>query len=103
MNVRRFGRLCVLALGLSVAVAVTSSSGVAAADTPTDWWASTDGLLALPASSSGLDLAISYDGYTLLQDGDATAHPIAGESGLAIADGSGAFAYALAGPGSEDL
>ena len=102
VNVRRFGRLRMLAFGLGVGAAVASASGVAWADSSTDWLASVDGLLsgtALPASSSGLDLAISYDGYSLVQDGNATAYTTTGEDGLAIAEGSGAYAYAGGGIG----
>jgi hypothetical protein len=102
VNVRRFDRLRMLAFGLGVGAAVASGSAVAGADSSTDWLGSVDGLLsgtALPASSSGLDLAISYDGYTLIQEGTATAHTATGEYGVAIAEGSGAYAYAGGGIG----
>jgi hypothetical protein len=77
-------------------------SPVASADSSTDWLSSIDSFLggsALPAPSSGLDLAISFDGYALVQEGNATAHTTTGEYGLAIADGSGAYAYAGGGTG----
>ncbi len=57
--------------------AVASGSAAAGADSSTDWLGSVDGPLsgtALPASSSGLDLAISYDGYTLVQEGRSAEH-----------------------------
>lgn len=103
VNVRRFGQVCVLAFGVGVGAAVASASGVAGADSSTDWLASVDSLLSgatLPAASSGLDLAISYDGITLIQQGSATAHTAVGEYGLAIAAGSGAYAYAGGGLGN---
>ena len=97
---RRFGRAGLLAV--SVGAALASSVGMASADSSTDWASSIDSLLsgsALPAQSSGTDLAISFDGYSLLQEGNATANTAAGEYGLAIAQGSGAYAYAGGGVG----
>jgi hypothetical protein len=100
-NTRGFARLGMLAVGLGVGAAVAHSP-VASADSSTDWLSSIDSFLggsALPAPSSGLDMAISYDGYSLVQEGNATAYTITGEDGLAIADGSGAYAYAGGGTG----
>jgi hypothetical protein len=100
-NTRGFARLGMLAVGLGVGAAVAHSP-VASADSSTDWLSSIDSFLggsALPAPSSGLDMAISYDGYSLVQEGNATAYTVTGEDGLAIADGSGAYAYAGGGTG----
>jgi hypothetical protein len=83
---------------------VASSPGTASADSSTDWLASIDALVsgaALPAAGSGADLAISFDGISLIQEGTATAHTVAGEYGMAIAEGSGA--YASAGGGIGDM
>jgi hypothetical protein len=90
-----------LAVGLGIGAAVTHSP-VASADATTDLWSAIDSLFtspALPASSSGLDLAISFDGYSLVHEGNATAYTTAGQFGLAIAEGSGAYAYAGGGTG----
>ena len=70
---------------------------MASADSSSDWWSSIDSLLggsALPAPSSGLDLAISFDGYSLVQEGSAVAYSTAGDYGLAISNGDGAYADA---------
>jgi hypothetical protein len=91
-----------LAVGLGVGAALVPSPGMAFADSSSDWLASIDGLLAgsaLPAASSGLNLSVSFDGYSLIQEGSATAHTATGELGLAIAEGSGAYAYAVGGIG----
>jgi hypothetical protein len=100
VNVRRFGRMGWLALGTGAAVVIFPA--LAAADSTTDWLASVDGLVAgsaLPAAPSSFDLAISFDGYSLIQEGTATASTTAGQYGLAIAEGSGAYAYAGGGLG----
>jgi hypothetical protein len=68
-----------------------------------DWLSSIDGLLsgALPAADpSGLNPAISFDGMSLVQDGNATATTASGEYGLAIAYGDGASATAEGGTGN---
>ena len=73
VDTRGFARLGMLAVGLGVGAAMAHSP-VASADSSTDWLSSIDTLLsggALPAPSSGLDLAISFDGYSLVQDGSA--------------------------------
>jgi hypothetical protein len=106
VNVRRVGRLGMLAVGLGVGAALIPSPGLASADSSSDWLASIDGLLAgsaLPAASSGLNLAISYDGYSLFQDGNAIASTTVGQGGLAIAEGSGAYASATGGTGDYAL
>jgi hypothetical protein len=79
---------------------------VAAADSSSDWLSSIDGLLsgALPAADpSGLNLAISFDGMSLVQDGNATATTASGEYGLAIAYGDDASATAEGGTGNYAL
>jgi hypothetical protein len=101
----RFARLGVLAVGLGIG-AGWAHTPVAAADSSTDWLSSIDGLLsgALPAADpSGLNLAISFDGMSLIQDGNATATTASGEFGLAIAYGDGATATAEGGTGNYAL
>ena len=95
-----------LAVGLGIGAALVPSPGIASADSSSDWLTSIDGLLAgtaLPAASSGLNLAVSFDGYSLLQEGSATAYTTAGQGGLAIAEGSGAYASAGGGIGDYAL
>jgi hypothetical protein len=94
-----------LAVGLGIGVSVAHSP-VASADSSTDWLSSIDSLLtgsALPAPSSGLDLAISFDGYSLVHDGSATAYTTSGEYGLAIAEGANSNASATGGTGDYAL
>jgi hypothetical protein len=101
-NVRGIARLGTLAVGLGLGAA-WAHTPVASADSSTDWLSSIDSLLggsALPAPSSGLDLAISFDGYSLFQDGSATADTTTGDYSLAIAVGEGAGAYAYGTEGS---
>jgi hypothetical protein len=107
-SARGIARLGMLAVGLGVGAAIASTPGTASADTSTDWLASIDSLLggALPAAdttTSGLNLAISFDGYSLLSDGNATATTVSGQFGLAIADGDGAKAIAEGGTGNYAL
>jgi hypothetical protein len=105
VNRRGFVRLGTLAVGLGIGVA-WAHTPVAAADSSTDWLSSIDSLLsgALPAADpSGVDLAISFDGMSLVQDGNATATTVSGEYGLAIAYGDGASATAEGGTGDYAL
>lgn len=98
----RLHRIGLWAVGVGFGGAVASAPWLAAADASSDWLTTLDGLLsgtALPASSSGIDLAISYDGYTLIQEGTANAHTEAGQMGFAIAQGAGSYAYAGGGFG----
>ena len=73
--------------------------GIAAADSSSDWLSLVDGFLgggALSAADStpALNLAISFDGMSLFQDG--TAHAYSGANGdIAIANGAGATASAF--------
>jgi hypothetical protein len=95
-NTRGVARLGMLAVGLGVGAAVAHSP-VASADSSTDWLSSIDSVLggsALPAPSTGLDLAISFDGYSLVQEGSAYAYTTTGDYSLAIADGANSNAYA---------
>jgi hypothetical protein len=102
-NARGIARLGMLAVGLGIGAAVAHSP-VASADTSTDWLSSIDSLLsggALPASSD-LNLAISFDGYSLVSDGNAAAYTGTEGNGnydLAIAYGDGASANAYGGTG----
>jgi hypothetical protein len=75
-HANRICRLGLLALGLGLGAAAAATPGIAAADTP-----------------DLNDLAISFDGYSLFQEGTATAYSTAGGYGLAIADGAGSYAY----------
>jgi hypothetical protein len=104
-NTRGLARLGILAVGLGIGAAVAHSP-VASADSSSDWLSSIDSLLggsALPAPSSGLDLAISFDGMSLVHDGSATANTTSGEYGLAIAEGANSYASATGGTGDYAL
>jgi hypothetical protein len=74
MSTRRLGRLGMLAVGLGMGAAVASTPGIASAD---------------PFSFDFNDIAISFDGTSLLQEGTASAHSgTAGEFNFAFADGA---------------
>jgi hypothetical protein len=106
VKARSVARLGVLAVGLGFGAAMAHSPGLAAADSSSDWASSIDGLLsgALPApATSGLDLAISFDGYSLFQEGNAAAITDPGQYGLAIAVGEDAVARATGGTGDYAL
>jgi hypothetical protein len=95
MRVRGIARIGVLAVGLGIGAVLASAS--ASADS-SDWLSSIDGFLsgaALPAADAGgLNLAISIDGVSLLQEGTASAY--SGTDGdIAIASGAGTSAYAF--------
>ena len=95
---RGIARLGVLAVGLGIGAAVASSPGIASADSSTDWCSDLFGASAVPIfSTSDPNLAISFDGYSLLQDGTATA--TSGTGDFAIASGYGAEASAFGGFG----
>jgi hypothetical protein len=86
MNVRNFAALGTLAVGLGVGSAVAFSPGIASAD---------------PSAFDFNDIAISFDGYSLLSTGTATADSGAhGEFNFAFADGAGAEADAQNGIGN---
>jgi hypothetical protein len=92
-------RLGILAVGIGIGGAVAATPGIAAADSSFDWLSTVDGLLgggALSAADSTpeLNLAISFDGMSLFQDGSAQAFTGTGGN-IAIANGAGATAYAF--------
>jgi hypothetical protein len=105
---KRIGLLGLLAVGVGIGAAVAQTP-IASADSSTDWLSSIDSLAggALPAApSSGLDLAISFDGYSLFHDGNAVADTgLAGNGNFdfAIAYGDGAIANAYGGTGDYAL
>lgn len=96
---RAWTRLAMLAVGLGIGGALAATPGMASADSSSDWLSAVDSLLgggALSAADTtpALNLAISFDGITLFQDGTAYAH--SGTNGdIAIANGAGANAYAF--------
>ena len=102
MNIRRIAAAATFATGAALAFAPLAS-----ADTTSDLSSSIDGLLsgATPAlaATPALNLAISFDGYSLLSDGTAKATTDAGQFGLAIAYGDHATAYAAGGFGDNAL
>jgi hypothetical protein len=106
VNVSGLGRLGMLAVGLGVGAAVAHSP-VASADSSADLLSSIDSLVsggALPAADpSTLNLAISFDGYSLVEDGSAYAYTASGEYGLAIAYGAASVAEAQGGIGDYAL
>jgi hypothetical protein len=97
-STRALARLGILAVGIGIGGAVASMPGIAAADSTSDWVSVVDGFLsggALSAADSTpeLNLAISFDGMSLFQDG--TAHAYSGTDGdFAVANGAGATATA---------
>jgi hypothetical protein len=105
VSTRSVARLGMLAVGLGIGAAVAHAP-VASADSSSDWLSSIDSLVgggALPAPSTGLDLAISFDGTSLVQVGNATAITTTGDYGLAIAYGDDAYAWANGGTGDYAL
>jgi hypothetical protein len=85
VNVRNVAALGMLAVGLGVGSAATFSPGIASAD---------------PSAFDFNDIAISFDGYSLLSTGTATADSgTHGEFNFAFADGAGATASAANGTG----
>jgi hypothetical protein len=97
-----------LAVGLGIGAAVAHAP-VASADSSNDWLSSIDTLLSggtLPAlaAPSGLDLAISFNGTSLISDGSAEAYSgTPGDYDLAIAYGANSYAYAGGGFGNYAL
>ena len=96
---RALARLGILAVGIGIGGAVASMPGIAAADSSSDWLSLVDGFLGGGALSAAdatpeLNLAISFDGMSLFQDG--TAYAYSGPNGdIAIANGAGSTAYAF--------
>lgn len=98
VNTRVIGRIGVLATGLGIGAAIVAMPGIASADSSSDWWSPLDvGGLALPAPSADLDLAISFNGVSLVHDGTASATTTTGDFDLAIAYGDDATATATGG------
>jgi hypothetical protein len=119
VNVHGMARLGVLAVGLGIGAA-WAHTPIASADSSTDWLSSIDSLLsgASPAPATPIDLVISFDGYTIY-DGLGSAEAVTttgdyslaiaygadayaaagGTGGMAVADGSGALAWAVGGNG----
>ncbi len=91
VNARRVGRLGMLAVGLGVGAAVASTPGIASADTVD------------PFGFDFSNIAISYNGMSLIHEGSAVATTTAGTGDLAIADGAGAQAITVDGIGNFSL
>jgi hypothetical protein len=105
-NAKGIGQLALLAVGLGIGAALAATPGIATADTTVVDTAAFDpsALIADPApAASGLDLAISIDGYTLLQDGSATAYSGTGDFAIAYGDDATASAGATSNPGILDF
>ena len=96
---RALARLGILAVGLGIGGAVGSVPAIATADSSFDWLSAVDsflsgGALSAADTTPALNLAISFDGMSLFQDG--TAYAYSGDGGnIAIANGAGATAYAF--------
>jgi hypothetical protein len=107
----RTNAIGMLGFGLAIAAAVTAAPGIASADSTTVDPAAIDTAAfdpsALIADSTsgipGLNLAISIDGYTLFQSGDATAYSGTGDYAIAYGDGSDAEAGTTGNPGTGDF
>ena len=90
---KAIGRLSILAVGLGVGIG-TAATAAAAPTVPVDPVPVVPDL-ALPAPSiPGLDLSISYDGFSLFQSGTATAETGTGTFDFAIASGTDSVASA---------
>jgi hypothetical protein len=100
VSARSLARMGILAVGLGIGAAVAATPGIASADSNAVDAAAFDPspLIADAApADSGLNLAISIDGFSLIQDGTATATSDTGD--IAIAIGNGADAVARLGTG----
>jgi hypothetical protein len=107
VKTRGIARLGMLTVGLGIGAAVAHSP-VASADSSTDWLSSIDSLLGGGAvealvPTSGLNLAISFDGTSLVSAGSANAHTTTGDYGLAIAYGADTNATATGGIGDTAI
>jgi hypothetical protein len=103
-HAKAIGRLSILAVGLGIGAALAYAPGVAAADPvspldPNVAAASVDGVTGTlgtaatdPAALPVLDIAISFSGITLLQEGSATATSGIGDLAIALGAGSDADA-----------
>ena len=106
MYIRKIAAAAGFACGAALAFSPLAFAPLASADTSSDWWSSIDGLFAgaSPADTTpALNLAISFDGMSLTQNGNATATTLPGQFGLAIASGDHATAYAAGGFGDSAL
>jgi hypothetical protein len=98
-------RLGTLAVGLGIGAAVAATPGIARADSTAADAAAFDpsALFAESAPAvSGLDLAISIDGFSFLQDGSATAYSGTGDIAIAYGDDATASAGSASNPGIFD-
>jgi hypothetical protein len=98
--------LGLLAVGLGIGAAVAATPGIATADSAAVDGAAFDpsALIADSASADpGLNLAISIDGHTLLQEGSATAYSGTDDIAIAYGDGSRAEAGDTQSPGTGDF
>jgi hypothetical protein len=105
VNTRKIGRLGMLAVGLGLGAAMAHSP-VASADASNDWLSSVDSFLGglSPAAATPVNIDISFDGMTIYDGGGtATATTVAGQYGLAIAEGDHANAVAEGGTGNYAL
>ena len=96
-STRALTRLGLLAVGLGVGAAFASMPAIASADTSSDWLSAVDSFLssAAPAAdaTTGMNVAISFDGAQLFQIG--TAQASSGSDGdFAIAYGADSSASA---------
>jgi len=121
-NIVAIGRIGLLGLGLSVGAALASIPGIAVAEPSPDPnivnTIDVPALFAAPAADPSLNIAISVDGFPLLQDGTASATSGTGDFAIAVGDGatatatggvgdfasaSGTDSVAFAGDGNFDL
>lgn len=101
MYIRKIAAAAGFACGAAMAFAPISAADTATA--ASSFWPGIDGILAgLPAADTpALNLAISFDGISLLSSGDATATTVSGQYGFALAYGDHASAYAAGGFGNS--
>jgi hypothetical protein len=100
------GRFGLLAVGLGIGAAIAATPSIATADSSAVDPAAFDPspLIADAASAdSGVNLAISIDGYTLFQEGTATAYSGSDDIAIAYGDGSDAEAGDPGNPGTGDF
>jgi hypothetical protein len=106
VNVPGIARLGMLAVGLGIGAAWPTRRSPRPTRLPTGCRRSMvfsgGGAVAAPAIS-GLNLAISFDGQSLVSDGSATAYTTSGDYDLAIAYGANSQAEAVDGTVVADL
>ncbi|MGA9490211.1 MAG: hypothetical protein WBV80_08155 [Mycobacterium sp.] len=96
---RGFGRLDLLVVGLGIGAALACTTGVASADSSTEWSSSIDRLLgglSVPAAdpAQAVDMQISIGGTLLFPYEDNTAFAFAGPGDIAVAIGNNSYASA---------